>query len=564
MDGQEKPRFPLSPADFLNAPVLIVDDQEADVRLLERTLRGAGYLSVASTTDPRAVCELHGKNRYDLIVLDLMMPGMDGFEVMNALKEIEAGGYLPVLAVTIEPAHKLRALKAGARDFISKPLDLDELLARIHNMLEVRLLQREATKQRELLEGIVQDRTAHSIALDIERKTAEATVAVRDEQLRQSQKIEAIGQLAGGVAHDFSNLLGVILGYGEMAQRELGAEHPARARVNQMVKAAQRAADLTRQLLAFSRKQVMHPKLLDLNTVVANVEGMLDRLIGENINVVVQPALRLGTVKADPGQIEQVILNLAVNARDAMPKGGSLTLETANVDVDEDYAAAHPPLQPGRYVMLAVSDTGIGMDEATQQRIFEPFFTTKPEGQGTGLGLSTVHGIVKQSGGHLWVYSEPGRGTTFKVYLPWVDELPEVARPAGPSTEAPRGHETILLVEDTEALKDVIRETLEERGYAVLLASNGEEALALGRERKGPIDLLLTDVVMPKLGGGDLARLFLALRPGTRVLYMSGYTDGAISQHGILGEGLMLLEKPFSGDKLARAVREALDRPTGA
>ena len=564
MAGQEKPRFPLRPADFLNAPVLIVDDQEADVRLLERTLRGAGYLSVASTTDPRAVCELHGKNRYDLIVLDLMMPGMDGFEVMNALKEIEAGGYLPVLAVTIEAAHKLRALKAGAKDFISKPLDLDELLARIHNMLEVRLLQREATKQRELLEGIVQDGTAHSIALDNERKAAEATVAVRDEQLRQSQKIEAIGQLAGGVAHDFSNLLGVILGYGEMAQRELGAEHPARARVNQMVKAAQRAADLTRQLLAFSRKQVMHPKLLDLNTVVANVEGMLDRLIGEDINVVVQPTLRLGTVKADPGQIEQVILNLAVNARDAMPKGGSLTLETANVDVDEDYAAAHPPLQPGRYVMLAISDTGIGMDKATQQRIFEPFFTTKPEGQGTGLGLSTVHGIVKQSGGHLWVYSEPGRGTTFKVYLPWVDELPDLARPAGPPAEAPRGHETILLVEDTEALKEVIQETLEERGYAVLLASNGEEALALAREREGPIDLLLTDVVMPRLGGGDLARLFLALRPGTRVLYMSGYTDGAILQHGILGEGVMLLEKPFSGDKLARAVRETLDRPAGA
>jgi signal transduction histidine kinase len=564
MDGPEKPRFPLRPADFLNARVLIVDDQEADVRLLERTLRGAGYLSVASTMEPRAVCELHRKNRYDLIVLDLMMPGMDGFEVMDALKEIEAGGYLPVLAVTIESAHKLRALKAGAKDFISKPLDLDEVLARIHNLLEVRLLQREASKQRELLEGIVQDRTVQSMALDIGRQEAEATVALRDEQLRQSQKIEAIGQLAGGVAHDFSNLLGVILGYGEMAQRELGADHPAQARVHQMMKAAQRAADLTRQLLAFSRKQVLHPKLLDLNTVVANVEGMLDRLIGEDINVVVQPAPRLGTVTADPGQIEQVILNLAVNARDAMPKGGTLTIETANVEVDEDYAATHPPLQPGRYVMLAVSDTGVGMDKATQQRIFEPFFTTKPEGQGTGLGLSTVHGIVKQSGGHLWVYSEPGRGTTFKVYLPWVDELPEVARPAGSPNEPPGGHETILLVEDTEALKDVIRETLEDRGYAVLLASNGEEALALARERKGPIDLLLTDVVMPKLGGGDLARLFLALRPGTRVLYMSGYTDGAISQHGILGEGLMLLEKPFSGDKLARAVREALDRPTGA
>jgi signal transduction histidine kinase len=564
MDGQA-PRFELRAADFLNASILIVDDQEADVCLLERTLRGAGYVSVTSTMDPYAVCDLHGENRYDLIVLDLKMPAMDGFQVMEALKarEFEAGDYLPVLAVTVEPGHKLRALNAGAKDFITKPLDLDEVLARVHNMLEVRLLQREAARRRELLETVVEVGTAHSIALDIGRKEAEATVAVLDAQLRQSQKIEAIGQLAGGVAHDFNNLLGVILGYGEMAQRHLAAEHPARARVDQMVKAAERAADLTRQLLAFSRKQILHPKLLDLNTLVADAERMVGRLIGEDIAVIVQSFASLGTVKADPGQIEQVILNLAVNARDAMPKGGTLTLETDNFDVDEDYAGAHPPLHPGRYVMLAVSDTGIGMDAETQQRIFEPFFTTKPEGQGTGLGLSTVHGIVKQSGGHLWVYSEPGRGTSFKVYLPRVDELPESPRPDGPPMEAPRGHETILLVEDTETLKEVIRETLEERGYEVLLASNGEDALVLTRERKGPIDLLLTDVVMPRIGGGDLARLFLALRPGTRVLYMSGYTDGAILQHGLLGEDLMLLEKPFSGDKLARTVREALDRPAG-
>jgi two-component system, cell cycle sensor histidine kinase and response regulator CckA len=381
------------------------------------------------------------------------------------------------------------------------------------------------------------------------------------QMLRQSQNVEAIGQLAGGVAHDFNNILGVILGYGELAQRQLGAEHPAGARVDQMVKAAERAAGLTRQLLAFSRKQVMQPKRLDLNALVANVEKMLGRLIGEDIDVVVRPAPSLGTVKADPGQIEQVILNLAVNARDAMPKGGSLTLETASVQLDEGYAAAHPPLQPGRYVMLAVSDTGIGMNEETQQRIFEPFFTTKPEGQGTGLGLSTVYGIVKQSGGYIWVYSEPGRGTTFKVYLPRVDEPAEAAPAGAAPAEAPRGHETILLVEDTATLQEVIRETLEESGYTVLLASNGEEALALAREREGPIHLLLTDVVMPKLGGGDLAKLLLALRPEIRVLYMSGYTSGAISHHGVLGEGVMLLEKPFTGDKLARVVREALDRP---
>jgi signal transduction histidine kinase len=560
-EGQENPRDPLSATDFQHASILIVDDQEADVLLLERTLRGAGYVSVTSTMDPRAVCELHGENRYDLIVIDLMMPAMDGFQVMDALKArgVEAGDYLSVLAVTVEPGHKLRALKAGAKDFISKPLDLDEVLARVHNMLEVRLLQRWAARRRELLETVVEVGTAHSIALDIGRKEAQATVAVLDEQLRQSQKMEAIGQLAGGVAHDFNNLLGVILGYGEMAQRDLAAEHPARARVDQIVKAAERAADLTRQLLAFSRKQVLHPKLLDLNTLVANVEQMVGRLIGANIAVLVQSYASLGAVMADPGQMEQVILNLAVNARDAMPKGGTLILETDNFDVDEGYAAAHPPLQPGRYVMLAVSDTGIGMDAETQLRIFEPFFTTTPEGQGTGLGLSTVHGIVKQSGGHLWVYSEPGRGTSIKVYLPRVDDLTEGPRPDGPPTEAPRGHETILLVEDTETLKEMIRETLEYRGYEVLLAANGEDALLIARERKGPIDLLLTDVVMPSLGGADLARLFLVLRPGTRVLYMSGYTDGALLQHGILGEGLMLLEKPFSGSSVARAVREALD-----
>ncbi len=380
-------------------------------------------------------------------------------------------------------------------------------------------------------------------------------------QLQQSQKIEAIGRLAGGVAHDFNNLLGVITGYGELAQRQLGPEHPSRPRVDQMIKAAGRAAGLTRQLLAFSRKQVLQPKLLDLNSIVADTHRMLGRLIGEDVTVVVQPAPDLGTVKADPGQIEQIILNLAVNARDAMPKGGTLTLETANVDLDRDYCAAHPPATPGRYVQLAITDTGVGMDQKTLTMIFEPFFTTKPEGQGTGLGLATVYGIVKQSGGHIWVYSEPGRGTTFKVHLPSVDEPIETARPGGAPAEAPRGQETILLVEDAEMLQEVIREKLEESGYTVLLASNGEEALALARERKGPIDLLLTDVVMPKLGGGELAKLLCALRPGMRVLYMSGYTDGAISQHGVLGEGVLLLEKPFTGDQLARLVREALDRP---
>jgi two-component system cell cycle sensor histidine kinase/response regulator CckA len=380
-------------------------------------------------------------------------------------------------------------------------------------------------------------------------------------QLLQAQKLEAVGRLAGGVAHDFNNILGVIIGYGEMAQRQLDPEHPVRSRVDQMVKAAGRAAGLTRQLLAFSRKQVLHPRAIDLNAVVVDVDKMLGRLIGEDIDLALRPAPGLGTVEADPGQIEQIILNLAVNARDAMPEGGRLTIETANVDLDEDYAAAHPPLKPGRHVMLAVSDTGIGMDEETRLQIFEPFFTTKPEGQGTGLGLATVYGIVKQSGGYIWVYSEPGRGTTFKVYLPRLDERAEPIGAGAATVEAPRGQETILLVEDTAILQEVIRETLEERGYTVLLAANGEEALAVAGEREEQIHLLLTDVVMPKLGGVQLAKLLSASRPAIRVLYISGYTQGAISHDGVLGEGVMLLEKPFSGDQLARAVREALDRP---
>jgi PAS domain S-box-containing protein len=395
-----------------------------------------------------------------------------------------------------------------------------------------------------------------------ERKVAQEEIRRAEELLQRSQKLEAIGRLAGGVAHDFNNIIGVIIGYGEMAQRQLPVEHPVRPRVEQMVKAAARAAVLTRQLLAFSRKQDLRPRLIDLNIIVADVDKMLGRLIGEDIDLALQPAPGLGTVKADPGQIEQILLNLAVNARDAMPDGGSLTIATANVNLDEGYSAAHPPTEPGRYVMLEVSDTGIGMDEETRLQIFEPFFTTKPEGQGTGLGLATVYGIVKQSGGYIWVDSEVGQGTSFKVYFPRQDEPAQPLDGEAAPVDAPRGEETILLVEDTESLQEVIRETLEERGYNVLLASNGEQALALASDRERRIDLLLTDVVMPKLGGGQLAQLISALRPTLRVLYMSGYTDGAISHHGVLGEGVLLLEKPFTADHLAKAVRNALDRPT--
>ncbi len=392
--------------------------------------------------------------------------------------------------------------------------------------------------------------------LDItERKNLET-------ELRQSQKIEAIGRLAGGVAHDFNNILGVILGYGELVQSELTAESPVREYVAEMVEAAQRAATLTRQLQAFSRKQVLQPRRLDLNELVATAHKMLDRVIGEDIALVVRAAAELGTVLADPGQIDQVLLNLAINARDAMPAGGTLTLETADVDLREvDATTDRPAIKPGRYVMVAVSDTGVGMDAETQRRLFEPFFTTKPVGQGTGLGLATVYGIVKQSGGYIWVYSEPGLGTTFKIYLPQVDEQPDDNRPGVALADVPGGSETILVVEDNLALRSVTWRRLAASGYTVLLAVDGEAALALADTHPEPIDLLLTDVVMPNLGGAELARRLGALRPGLRVLFMSGYTDGAIVQHGVLEEGVVLLEKPFSGERLLRAVREVLDRP---
>jgi PAS domain S-box-containing protein len=399
-----------------------------------------------------------------------------------------------------------------------------------------------------VIEGTVLDVT--------DRKTMEG-------ELRQAQKIEAIGQLAGGVAHDFNNILGVILGYGELAQAELAPESPVRALVTEMVGAAQRAAALTRQLQAFSRKQVLQPRPLDLNALVSEMHKMLDRVIGADVELIVRPAPDLGTVRADPGQIEQILLNLAVNARDAMPEGGTLTIETANFVFEPEYAEVRPPAAPGRYVMLAVSDDGVGMDAETRARIFDPFFTTKPAGQGTGLGLATVHGIVKQSEGYIWVYSEPGRGTTFKVYLPRVDEPAEALAPSGPPKIAPGGRETILLVEDNPALRELVRRRLEASGYTVLLAADGEEALALAEAHARPIDLLLTDVVMPKLGGVELARRLASRQAGLRVIYMSGYSDGAVGRHGVLEKGVLLLEKPFSGERLATVVREALDR-TGA
>jgi two-component system, cell cycle sensor histidine kinase and response regulator CckA len=371
--------------------------------------------------------------------------------------------------------------------------------------------------------------------------------------------MEAVGKLAGGVAHDFNNLLTAISGHSELSLRRLGADDPLRRNVEVIKQASDRAASLTRQLLAFSRKQVLQPKVIDLNDVVVETNKLLRRLIGEDIDLLTVLEPSLGQIKADPGQIGQVLMNLSVNARDAMPRCGKLTIETSNIYIDEEYARRHVSVAPGWYVMLAVSDTGCGMDDATQKRIFEPFFTTKEVGKGTGLGLSTVYGIVKQSGGNVWVYSEVGRGTTFKIYLPRTDKTVENPVTNSRHDEAPAGTETVLLVEDEEIVRDMTHEILRMSGYHVLESSRGSEALAVCEQHRGPIHLMLTDVVMPQMSGRELAERLMPLRPEMRVLYMSGYTDDAIVHHGVLDEGMAFIEKPFTPNALARKVRESLD-----
>jgi PAS domain S-box-containing protein len=393
-----------------------------------------------------------------------------------------------------------------------------------------------------------------------EQKKLEAERERLEDQLRSAQKMEAIGSLAGGVAHDFNNLLSVILSYTGFAMEAVQDDDPLTSDLLEVKNAAERAAALTRQLLAFSRKQVLQPVALDLNQVAAGIEKMLRRILGEDIELVQALAPDLGLTLADPGQFEQVLMNLVVNARDAMPAGGRLTIETSNVEFDEEYAARHVAVKPGSYVQLAVSDTGCGMDERTLEHLFEPFFTTKEKGKGTGLGLSTVYGIVQQSGGHIWVYSEQGQGTTFKVYLPR-ERSATVATVITPPTVPMRstGTETILVVEDEEALRKVARRSLEAAGYQVLTAADGDEALLESAQHAGEVHLLLTDVVMPRMSGRAVAQAILMTRPTVKVLYMSGYTENAISHHGALDAGTHFLAKPFTSTALKEKVRAVLD-----
>jgi PAS domain S-box-containing protein len=380
-------------------------------------------------------------------------------------------------------------------------------------------------------------------------------------QLRQGQKMEAVGRLAGGIAHDFNNLLTVIIGYSDLALHQLPPGAAVRSDVEEIRHAGKSAAALTQQLLAFGRKQILQPQIVDLNVIVARMSVLLRRLIGEDVELGTRLAAPLDRACVDAGQIEQIIMNLALNARDAMPLGGTLTVETANVELDAQWVAQHPEASEGRHVMLAVSDTGIGMDQEVQGHLFEPFFTTKERGTGTGLGLATVYGIVKQSGGSIFVYSEPGHGTTFKIFLPRTEQAADPADAPRSGPPPPGGTETVLLVEDQPAVRLVTATTLARHGYTVLEAAGGAEALALLENHGGHLHLLLTDVIMPGMTGRDLAERLLTARPHLRVLYTSGYTDGTIVQRRILDEGMAFLQKPYTPDVLLQKVRHLLDPP---
>jgi len=518
--------------------VLIADDSEDDVVILLHVLRRAGYEPVYERVSTAPAMKSALEQPWDIVISDFEMPHFGGFEALQLLRD--SGHDLPFILVSAVVSEEMAvtAMKAGAHDYIMK-----RNLIRLPPAIE-----------RELQE--FQTRAARKAAVEALRRS--------EEQLRQSQKIEAVGRLAAGVAHDFNNFLTAITGHSELLLRQLGVGDPLRKHAEQIEKVAYLAAVLTRQLMSFSRKQVIEPRVLELNAVISNVEKMLCQLIGDDIEFCASLDPAAGHIKADAGQIEQVVMNLAVNARDAMPNGGKLAITTASVTVDKNHLKNFPGLCAGDYVVITIADTGTGMSEEVKAHLFEPFFTTKPLGKGTGLGLATCFGIVKQNNGHINVQSELGKGATFKIYFPQLpltlESSPVPIRPPA----AAGGDETVLLVEDEPAVREFAVATLREKGYAVVEAVNGEEGIRLARQHDGKIDLVLTDVVMPIMGGKEMADALRASHPGIKFLFTSGYTDDALMQHGVLRPDVKFLQKPYMTATLTRKVREVLDEdPTG-
>jgi signal transduction histidine kinase len=571
--------------------ILLVDDRPENLLALEALLQPLGYHLIKASSGQAALrCAL----QYDfaVILLDVQMPTMDGFETAELIRGRERSHTTPIIfltAVSTSELHIARGYLAGAVDYLLKPFLPEILLAKVAIFVDMYAKNVEVQQQAAQLQATV-GTLEHEIAErerieadlrqardDLEQRVRERTVglaeanqALRTEiaerkrleaQLIQSQKMESIGRLAGGIAHDFNNLLMAVSGYAELAADSLPAEHTAHDDLHEIRKAAGRASGLTQQLLTFARKQIMDPHVMDLSEMLRDVEKLLGRLIGEDIEIIVASAADLRPVKVDIGQIEQLLINLAVNARDAMPNGGTLMMAIENVLLDEqDVSVADAELAPGYYLRLTVGDTGTGMDAQTQAHLFEPFFTTKETGQGTGLGLATCYGVVKQHAGHITCRSELGKGTTFDIYLPCVDESLDEwpVRPVSP--DLPRGDERLLLVEDEATVRTLIARALRELGYTIVELSNGEEAVQyVETHPREHFDLLLTDVVMPRLGGEQLAERLIADDPALKVLFISGYTDGAKLRQGRLQAEQLILSKPFAPSLLARQLRAALD-----
>jgi two-component system, cell cycle sensor histidine kinase and response regulator CckA len=525
--SESVPTSPHTTRRTLKVRVLHVEDNPIDVELIRQNLKRGGIdvevVVVESTRECEAMLE---KEKFDLVISDYNLPRGNGLEVLAAVrKRFET---LPFILVSgsLGEETAIEALKQGATDYILKDR-LSRIPIAVRRALED---ARDRARAREL-----------------------------EVQLAQAQKMEAIGRLAGGVAHDFNNMLTVINGYSELLLAQMAADDPKKKDLEEIFNAGKRAAGLTRQLLAFSRRQILQPTTLDLNAILQGLERMLSRLIGEDISLQLRLGQGLHPVNADAGQVEQVIVNLVVNSRDAMPQGGKIILETVNADLDQQFVESHPDARPGPHALLLVSDTGTGMTPEVKAHLFEPFFTTKERGKGTGLGLSTVLGIVQQCGGSIEVSSELGWGTTFRIYLPRADKSLVAAAPSAAGAADSRGKETILIAEDMETVRRLTRAVLESVGYTVLMAKDGTEALSIAEERTEKIDLLLTDIVMKTVSGPDLAGLIRRSHPETKILFMSGYTDRGAAEIESDGQGVSFIQKPFTVEGLRRKVRDVLD-----